>query len=102
MHRGRSKAVSADSAQGTSPMVHIGYTEEPKSDESGQNQTRQARPRNPMAISILWPCLVWVCLTWQTLNGLESRRRFTPTVGSNLTPSAISKRGFTRYRPIDS
>ena len=65
MHRGRSKAVSADSAQGTSPMVHIGYTEEPKPDESGQNQTKSAFPKRPVAIGLLWPCLVWFRLVWK-------------------------------------
>ena len=65
MHRGRSKAVSADSAQGTSPMVHIWCTEEPNPDELGQDQTNRPFPRRPTVIGLFWSRLVRFCLVWK-------------------------------------
>gem|GEM_PF-5287105 len=41
-----------------------------------------------MAISLFWSRLVWFGLAWKSCTGLENRRPFTRSKGSNPFPSA--------------
>jgi len=70
-------------------MVHIWYTEEPKPDKEGPNQTKDQSRSRPRTHSLFWSRLVSFGLAWNARNGLENRRPFTRSKGSNPFPSAI-------------